>query len=101
MNGSLIQGSIRHMKRSTVVVPWPEGLTFRSAARIIRAARKYQSAVVLHCGDRFADVRSIVGIVMLCTMVGTSITIEASGGDEQRVIEEVERVFVPDRDEDE
>jgi phosphocarrier protein HPr len=83
------------MKRSTVVVPWPDGLKFRSAARIIRAAKKCQSAVVLHCGDRIADVRSIVGIVMLCAMVGTSITIEASGGDEQKAIEEVERVFVP------
>ena len=83
------------MKRSTVMVPWPDGLKFRSAARIIRAARKYQSAVVLQCGDRFADVRSIVGIVMLCAMVGSSITIEASGGDEQKAIEEVERVFVP------
>ncbi len=89
------------MKRSTVVVPWQDGLKFRSAARMIRAARKYQSDVVLRCGDRIADVRSIVGIVMLCGMFGMSIIVEASGGDEQMTIQEVEHVFSPGTDEEE
>ncbi len=93
--------SERRMKRSTVVVPWPEGLKFRSAARIIRAAREYRSAVVLRCGDRIADVRSILGLVMLCGVMGMPIQIEASGGDEERAVEAIERVFAPNALEEE
>ena len=88
------------MKRSTVVVPWQDGLKFRSAARIIQAARKCQSDVVLRCGDHLADARSIVNLVMLCAIMGMSISIEATGGDEQMALDEVVRVFAPDFDQE-
>jgi len=89
------------MKSSTVVVPWQDGLKFRTAARITRAARKCQSEVVLRCGDRIADARSIVSIVMLCGIFGMSISVEASGGDEQTAIQEVVQVFSTGADEEE
>jgi len=81
------------MKRSTVVVPWADGLQFRPAARIIRAAQSCHSSVVLRCGERIADVRSILSLVMLCATMGMAISIEVSGEDEQVAIEAVERIF--------
>lgn len=81
------------MKRSIVEVPWADGLKFRSAARIIRAAESFRSSVVLRCGGRIADVRSILSLVMLCASMGAAITIEAAGEDEQRVVEAISQVF--------
>lgn len=81
------------MKRSTVLVPWADGLKFRTAARIIRAAQRYRSSMVLRCGERTADVRSIMSLVLLCASMGAAVTIEATGEDERRAVEAVEKVF--------
>lgn len=81
------------MTRASLLVPWAEGLKFRPAARIIRAAGSFHSSVVLRCGERIADVRSILGIVMLCASMGATVTIEASGEDEAKAIDAISRVF--------
>lgn len=86
------------MKRSQVVVPWHEGLHFRPAGRLVRVAREFRSTVFLRCGVRVADIRSILGIVALCAVLGTTIEIEAVGEDEQDAVVAVERVFSPDSD---
>lgn len=88
------------MKRTTLVVPWNDGLKFRSAARIIRAAQSFRSSVVLRCGDRIASVRSILSIVTLCASLGSSVTIEASGEDETRAVEAISKVFLASDPED-
>ena len=61
------------MKHSTVLVPWEDGLKFRSAARIIKVARSFHSSVVLRCEDRIGDVRSILSMVALCASLGSAI----------------------------
>lgn len=81
------------MKCSTVVVPWDDGLKFRTAARIMRTAQAFRSSVVLRCGDRIADMRSILGIVALCASMGANLTVEASGDDEAGVIDAITQVF--------
>lgn len=81
------------MKRSIVEVPWTDGLKFRSAARIIRAAESFRSSIVLRCGERIADVRSILSLVMLCASMGAAVTIEAAGEDEAGAVEAITRVF--------
>ena len=82
------------MQRSTVLVPWADGLKFRAAARIIRAAQRHGASIVLRCGERTADARSIMGLVLLCASMGAPVMIEAEGGDERRAVKAVERVFV-------
>lgn len=81
------------MKRSTVVVSWDDGLQFRSAARMIRVARRFRSSIVLKCGEKIGDVRSIMSIVMLCATMGAVINIEARGEDEELAIKAVTQVF--------
>lgn len=88
------------MKRASLLVPWAEGLKFRPAARIIRAAGSFHSSVVLRCGERIADVRSILSIVMLCASMGATITIEVSGDDETSAIDAISRVFATEEIED-
>jgi len=93
LNETAFSVSKSSMKHSTLVVSWTDGLKFRPAARIIRTAQQFHSSVALRCGERIADVRSILGIVALCATLGASITIEASGEDEDRAVEAIAKVF--------
>ncbi|MCB1205088.1 MAG: HPr family phosphocarrier protein [Verrucomicrobiae bacterium] len=88
------------MKRTTLVVPWTEGLKFRSAAQIMRAAQEFRASVVLRCGDRIASVRSILSIVTLCASMGSAVTIEVSGEDETKAVEAISQVFLASDTED-
>lgn len=81
------------MKRSTVLVSWENGMKFRSAARMIRVAQRFHSTIVLKCGEKIADVRSIMSIVMLCATMGAVISIEAKGEDEDQAIQAITQVF--------
>jgi len=81
------------MKSSSVVVSWHDGLKFRSAARMIRVAQQFRSTIVLTCGGKIADVRSILRVVMLCATLGAVVGIEATGEDEELAIQAVAQVF--------
>jgi phosphotransferase system HPr (HPr) family protein len=81
------------MKRSTVLVSWEDGMKFRSAARMIRVAQNFHSTIVLKCGEKFADVRSIMSVVMLCATMGAVISIEATGDDEDQAVQAITQVF--------
>lgn len=81
------------MKRSTVVVPWREGLHLRPAAKLIKVAQQFRSSISLSTAKGVADLRSILSIVALCATMGTPIDIEASGEDEQDAAQAIEQVF--------
>lgn len=81
------------MKRSQVVVVWPEGVHLRAAAKLVRTSEKFQSTVLLKCGGRIADLRSIWSIIALCATMGAIIELEATGEDEQEAVQAVEQVF--------
>lgn len=62
----------------------------------MRVARGFHSTVILKCGGKVADLRSILSIVALCATLGASLDIEVEGDDEQTAVEAIERVFTPD-----
>ncbi len=81
------------MKHSEVVVPWREGLHLRKAAVLVRAAQKFRSTILLRSGAQIADLRSILSILALCATMGTTLTLEASGEDEQDAAQALEQAF--------
>ncbi|MEQ1839617.1 MAG: HPr family phosphocarrier protein [Verrucomicrobiales bacterium] len=81
------------MKRSTVVVPWNEGLHLRPAAQLVRVAQRFSSTILMRCDEKIADVRSILSVIALCATMGTVIDIEVTGEDEQTAIEALEHAF--------
>lgn len=93
---SEISGSELFVKRLHVVVPWPHGLHLRPASRLVQVARGFHSTVILKCGGKVADLRSLLGIVALCATLGTGLEVEVEGDDEQNAVEAVERLFKPD-----
>lgn len=82
------------MKTTKVLVPWQEGLHARPAARLVRRIRHLHSRILLRTGQRVADGRSILSVLMLCATLNTAIDIEASGEDEETAIRVVESLFV-------
>jgi len=81
------------MKRSTVVVPWRDGLHLRQAVKLVKVAKFFRSNIILRSGQKLADLRSIVSIISLCATMGTTLDVEASGEDEADATQAVERAF--------
>jgi phosphotransferase system HPr (HPr) family protein len=81
------------MKKLEVTVPWEAGLHLRPAAALVQIAKDKQSEVTVRSGAKIANLRNIMSVLMLCASMGTTLTIETSGDDEQQVIQEIEAVF--------
>ena len=67
------------------------GLHARAAARLVRAASAYHSAVRLERADRSAsaDAKSILSVLMLAAARGTELRATAEGVDEEEAINAV------------
>lgn len=85
-----------NMKRTQLVIPWKEGLHLRAASRLVRLAQASKSLVLLKVGERIADARSILAILLLCASVGTVVDLEVSGDDEDQVFSSISGIFTPE-----
>ena len=81
------------MTTRQVIVPWEKGLHLRTTTQLVRLAQTFHSTIIIHCGDQAANLRSIVSVIGLCAVMGTTLEIEVSGDDEQEAVRAVERVF--------
>lgn len=81
------------MIRSTVVVLWRHGLHLRPAAALVKLASNFHSTVRLRCGDKVADLRSILSVLTLCAGMGTGLVVEAAGDDEQEAVQSIVQLF--------
>ena len=65
------------------------GLHARAAAKLVRAATNFRSALRLVRADRSAsaDAKSILSVLMLAASRGTELTITAEGEDEQEALD--------------
>ena len=82
-----------YMKQTQVIIPWKEGLHLRPASRLVRLAKASKSAIWLKVGDKVADARSILAILLLCAAAGTVIELEINGEDEDAVLTSITSVF--------
>lgn len=85
-----------NMKQSAVTVQWEQGLHLRPAAKLVRVGQDAKSSVVIKSGGKIANIKNIMSILMLCATMGTTLTIEASGEDEQEVTREIVALFAED-----
>ena len=64
------------------------GLHARPATYFIQKANTYKSSVWIEHGDRRANAKSLLGVLSLGIMGGTTIRILAGGPDEETAVEE-------------
>jgi phosphotransferase system HPr (HPr) family protein len=65
------------------------------AASLVRLSKQFHSEIILRCGSRVADLRSILSLLSLCATMGTTLDIETVGDDEHDAVRAVEQVFSP------
>lgn len=81
------------VKEKSVTVPWKEGLHARPAARLVQQARVFKAKIELKYRGNVANARSIISILLLCATLGSTISIEVSGEDEEQAMEAIEAAF--------
>ena len=81
------------MKTTTVIVPWQEGMHLRRAGNLVKLATQFRSSILCRLGERVADARSVLSILILCAGLGATLEIEASGPDEREAIQAVDTFF--------
>ncbi|MGZ0708202.1 HPr family phosphocarrier protein [Coraliomargarita sp. W4R53] len=82
------------MIESKVTVQWEAGLHLRPAAKLVQLGKDAKSTIQIKSGSKVANIKNIMSILMLCASMGTTLTIEANGEDEQEVTQNIEQLFM-------
>ena len=75
------------------------GLHARAAAKLVHTAARFNSDIKLRKGTEEVDAKSILGILLLAAAKGTTVTITASGDDEQEALDTIEKLILSRFDE--
>ena len=81
------------MKEKKIKITNKLGLHARAAAKIVTLTNKFESIIKIVNGDKQADAKSIMKILMLAVPKGTEVTISAAGKDEQSAIKSLENLI--------
>jgi len=76
-----------------VTITNPLGIHARPSALIVQTATRFKSEVYFSRDDLRVNGKSIMGVMMLAAEMGSVITIEAEGEDEEECINALEQAF--------
>ena len=69
------------------------GIHSRPAAAFVKTANKYKSNVSVTYGDKWADGKSILGLLVLQVLTGTSIVVEIVGEDAEAAANAIQELI--------
>ena len=75
------------MITSTVTISNKLGLHARASAKLTKLAGSFACEVFITRGERRVNAKSIMGVMMLAAGIGTEISIETDGADEQAAMD--------------
>ncbi len=75
------------MAERSVQIVNKHGLHARPAAEMVKAASRYKSDITIARDDLEVNGKSIMGVMMLAAEYGASITLRATGPDEDEALE--------------
>ena len=76
-----------------IVITNKLGLHARAAAKLAKLAGGFDSTIALGMGEKTADAKSIMGIMMLAATQGSELTIVAQGRDAENAVDAVCQIF--------
>ena len=76
-----------------VTIQHTEGVHTRPASIFVREAGKFQSEIALISGGTTVNGKSIMGLLMLALGPGDTVTIQATGNDEEQAIDRLSQVL--------
>ena len=77
------------------------GLHARAAAKIVTLTNNYKSSIQIRNGEKVADAKSIMKLLMLSAPKGTELTIIANGDDESNALKSLVNLIKNKFDENE
>ncbi len=81
------------MPQLDIVVSNKLGLHARAAAKLTQLAAQYSCDIYISKGAKRVNAKSIMGVMMLAAGIGTTVTIDAAGGDAEKAISEIQALF--------
>ncbi len=81
------------MKEKKIVINNKLGLHARAAAKIVTLTNQFDSMINIINGDKKADAKSIMKILMLSAPKGTEVVITAKGRDENLALDSLEELI--------
>ncbi len=84
------------MKETTLTVTNETGLHSRPADLFVRTAKLYTSRITVHKGEKSADAKNIIKVILLNVSQNTEVRIQAEGDDAEAAIADLERLIRSD-----
>ncbi len=81
------------MPQLDIVVSNKLGLHARAAAKLTQLAAQHTSDIFISKGAKRVNAKSIMGVMMLAAGMGTTVTIDATGGDAEKALSEIQALF--------
>jgi phosphocarrier protein len=79
-----------------IVVRCESGLHNRQATYFVQKANEFDSTVWLESDNRKMNAKSLLGIMSLGIVTGATVTLVASGNDEQEAVDALEALLLRD-----
>ena len=84
------------MFKKEVVVRCESGLHNRQATYFVQKANEYESSIWLESGNRKMNAKSLLGIMSLGIVSGSTVTLSAVGSDEETAVAALEALLQRD-----
>lgn len=81
------------MKEVTLTVRNETGLHSRPADLFVRTAKLYESKVIVWKGEKSADAKNIIKVILLNVSQDNEITIQADGSDEEAAVADLQSLI--------
>jgi phosphocarrier protein len=81
------------MPQVEIVVSNKLGLHARASAKLTQLAGQFGSEIFISKGAQRVNAKSIMGVMMLAAGIGSSIKLEASGGDAEQALTALQALF--------
>lgn len=79
-----------------IIVHCESGLHNKQATYFVQKANEFESSIWLESGDRKMNAKSLLGIMSLGIVTGTSVTLTASGSDAEAAVDALEALLQQD-----
>ena len=81
------------MSQLEIIVSNKLGLHARAAAKLTKLAGQFSSDVFISKGAQRVNAKSIMGVMMIAAGIGSTVKIDASGGDADQALVAIQALF--------
>lgn len=80
------------MQEKEVTIINKLGLHVRAATKLVQLASEFDLNITIHCNSQSADAKSIMEVLMLAAIVGSTVMIQADGDSNDEESEALEKI---------